>query len=205
MAICRIRAVVRRYKECEVPPTLFTACRAVFCLAVPLGAMACTPTLDIQTRDAYGPAIRYNGMGDTYDWWPGTKLWVQHALANNLASGEVYDYIDDMIQEQLDKRGFTLVTEGKPSFYVAYRIHRKLQATYDVDPHGQMIEEGSIVIDAVDPDTDKIIWRGIASAQLNVTYTPEVRRQRVQFGINKLMQKFPARTAKPIPNPTTNP
>ena len=188
-----------------MPMTLPNKLQIVLVATLPLAALACTPTLDIQTRDAYGPAIRYTGMGDTYDWWPGTKLWVQHALATNVASGEVYDYIDDMIQEQLNKRGFTFVTDGTPSFYVAYRIHRKLQADYDIDPHGQMIEEGSIVIDAVDPATDKIIWRGIASAQLNVSYTPQVRRERVQFGINKLMQKFPARTAKPIPNPTTNP
>jgi len=184
-----------------VPPSLLTACRALFCLALPLGATACTPTLDIKTRDAYGPGIRYDGMGDTYDWWPGTKLWIQHAHATNMPGGDVYEYIEDFVDEQLNKRGFQHVTDGNPSFYVAYRIHKKLEADYDIDPHGQMIEEGSIILDAVDPGTDRIIWRGIASAQLNVSYTPEVRRQRVQFAINKLMEKFPTRTAKPMPTP----
>lgn len=161
--------------------------------------IGCAPTLDIRTRDAYGPGIRFDGMGDTYDWWPGTKKWIRHARATNMPGYEVYDYIAQIIARDLERRGFEQVTEGTPSFYVAYRIQKRLEADYDIDPHGQMIEEGSVVVDAVDPPTDRIIWRGIASAQLNNSYSPEVRRERVEFAIDKLMQKFPARTAKEGP------
>ncbi len=52
-------------------------------------------------------------------------------------------------------------------------------------------KEGTLVIDALDPKTQKIVWRGTASKELQDKETPQERTQAVNKVISDLMKKFP--------------
>jgi len=52
-------------------------------------------------------------------------------------------------------------------------------------------KEGTLVIDAMNPKTQKIIWRGTASKELKKQETPKQRREFVNKIVKELMKKFP--------------
>ena len=52
-------------------------------------------------------------------------------------------------------------------------------------------KEGTLVIDALDPKTQKIVWRATASKELQDKKTPQERTQAVNKVISDLMKKFP--------------
>jgi len=185
-------------------PKLYRSGRTLFGLACAAALAACTPTLDIQTSSSYGPAMRLNGMGDTYAWCAdnqgsAAKTEAANGGANGGSNGtpndEVGAYIRKDISQELRKRGFSEVSD-RPSFCVSYRVQKRTAARYNISPHGKFVEEGSIIIDAVDPGTSQNIWRGTASAHLNDAYTPEVRKGRIDVAIRKLMEQFPRRVGK---------
>jgi hypothetical protein len=57
----------------------------------------------------------------------------------------------------------------------------------------RVIEKGSLVIDLASIQRDMVIWRGIASAEIDRAATPEKRTARIRSGIKSLVAKLPKR------------
>jgi hypothetical protein len=57
-----------------------------------------------------------------------------------------------------------------------------------------VIEQGSIVLDLVSVKLDEVIWRGVASAEVNRNMTEEKRDARVRDAIKSLIAKLPKRS-----------
>ena len=51
--------------------------------------------------------------------------------------------------------------------------------------------EGKLVIDALNPKTNKVLWRGIGVKELNEKDTPQQRTEAVNAAVKKIMEKFP--------------
>jgi hypothetical protein len=62
-----------------------------------------------------------------------------------------------------------------------------------VNPHGEVFEEGSLVLDVLDPQSGKLIWRSVARARLDMATSPEVKEQRLTLAVQHLMKDFPPR------------
>jgi hypothetical protein len=60
-----------------------------------------------------------------------------------------------------------------------------------VNPHGDVIQEGSLVLDVLDPGAGKLIWRGVAQARISLTASPDVREKRLNLAVRQLMKDFP--------------
>jgi hypothetical protein len=52
-------------------------------------------------------------------------------------------------------------------------------------------EEGSVIIDLVDPATKRLIWRGSASTVVDLDTDEEVRRQRLNDAIQRIFTQYP--------------
>ncbi len=51
--------------------------------------------------------------------------------------------------------------------------------------------EGTLVVDALNPQTKKIVWRAIGTKELNQNKTPQEKTQAINKAIVKIMEKFP--------------
>ena len=69
-----------------------------------------------------------------------------------------------------------------------YRFGGMMASTSSYD-----YREGTIVIDALNPKTKKIVWRGIGTKELSQKNTPQEKTQAITRVIDKIMEKFPAR------------
>jgi len=58
----------------------------------------------------------------------------------------------------------------------------------------RVIEKGSLVVDLASIQKDAVIWRGIASAEIDRAATPEKRTARIRSGIKSLVAKLPKRS-----------
>ena len=56
-----------------------------------------------------------------------------------------------------------------------------------------VIEQGSVVIDMASVKLDEVIWRGVASAEVNRSMTEDKRDARVRDAIKSLIAKLPKR------------
>jgi hypothetical protein len=60
----------------------------------------------------------------------------------------------------------------------------------------QQIPTGTVVVDLVDSQTNKMIWRGVAKDELSTTATPEQRQQKADEVARKLFENYPPNAAK---------
>ena len=52
-------------------------------------------------------------------------------------------------------------------------------------------EEGSLILDFVDPQSKRLIWRGSAKAEVDSVDTPEKSEKLVNEAVNKILANFP--------------
>jgi hypothetical protein len=63
--------------------------------------------------------------------------------------------------------------------------------TSNTDETVNVEREGSLVVVIMAPKSDKVLWRGSASASLRSQATPEQRKERLAKVIQLIMAKFP--------------
>ena len=59
--------------------------------------------------------------------------------------------------------------------------------------HTYEYEEGTLVIDALNPKTKKIVWRAIGVKELSHKENPQERTEAVNAAVKKIMEKFPVK------------
>lgn len=132
----------------------------------------------------------------TYAWHTGTS-----GQAESIAEQQVRS----SLQAQLAERGMTLATTQPPDFLVAY--HGKKQQKVDVYPGGygywgygwggfpdiQTYTQGTLIVDFIDPKTNRVFWRGTASGVLDNPNNPNM--QKIDTAVAKLMQQYPTQMA----------
>ena len=55
----------------------------------------------------------------------------------------------------------------------------------------EIISTGSVVLDLISTSAKRIVWRGIAQAELDSEKTDEQRHARIREGVHELMLKYP--------------
>jgi len=150
----------------------------------------------------YDPQADFSGM-NTFDWHPAP----QGASVNEM----VVQQVRDEVKPQLEARG---LTSGKqdPDFLIAihggtvakldivdwgysyggpgrYGRYGPYSTSHRIDVHEY--EEGNLVLDFVDSDTKKLVWRGTATDALDAHATPEERRKQIKEAITKILAKYP--------------
>jgi hypothetical protein len=148
----------------------------------------------------YDRRIDFNSL-KTYDWMPAPDA----ATTDEL----VLDRVKDATDYELEAKGLVKVN-STPDFHVV--PHFSAQEKIEVDNWGYgygpydyywggywgsggvatyEYEEGSLILDFVDPKTKHLIWRGSAKADIDYVDTPEKSWELIKKTVNEIMKKFP--------------
>jgi hypothetical protein len=118
--------------------------------------------------------------------------------------------IDARVRASVDRalaaKGYTRVESGSPDFLVGY--HAVLRAKMDVatidrwygyrgggfaNPHYDVrpYDEGTLLIDVIDPASTKLLWRGTATGAVLEKADVDKREKRADQAVNDILAEFP--------------
>lgn len=147
---------------------------------------------DVTVRTAYGPGIRFYDFGETFDWHPRP---LHSAEVGFTANPDVHRFVRETIERRFQGKGYRLEStesERVPDFWIDYALHWKARGGLRHSQWSETYEEGTIVINVVDPVTDGLIWRGYARARLAEDAPPSVRKKRIDRVVQRILERFPS-------------
>ena len=157
---------------------------------------ACLIALIVSCSSVYDVGYDYDQETNfaglkTYDWLPvpeGIKVdtLVQERIKNAVNSG-------------LEAKGLRM-TSDTPDFLIAMQAGTEEKVRYVPEHWGYTsgniyrrdeYEEGTLVLDFVDPVSKELIWRGTAAAYVDSKMTPEKIDKLVDEAVEKTLKNFP--------------
>ncbi len=187
--------------------------KAMACLLVVSFLMGCAGTMKVTTDS--DPSAKFSNLR-TFDWYSSSQKSTGDARIDNpLLDAR----IRKIVEEELALRGYEKVTDGSADFYLHYTlVVNEKTSVESVDGYygyaapawqyghgyysGQQgygtaatevytYEMGSLILDILQADNQKLIWRGSAQAQIKESPTPEQSSQRITAAVKKMLDKFP--------------
>ena len=169
---------------------------AITFLSVLLGG--CAGSMAIQAEG--DPAVSFDSFG-TYAWSPN-----QRDPGDIRVTPTLRAQIGDDINRLLTDKGYVRV-DTDPDFTVTYRVTiegETITQTLDYytgsnwkqtldGPTTRRYEEGMLIIDAMDGESDRLVWRGTATAEVRQRPNMEERSDRVAEAVRKVIAEFPSR------------
>lgn len=159
-------------------------CATAGLLLLPLSLLGCAP---MRIESAYGPGIRFDGMGETWTWAPEAKMGLRY---EKVLSAEHDALVRQLIGEELGRKGYKQLTDAKPDIAVDYAVTERTRGGMRESSFAPVRSEGSLVIDVLDPATGKHIWRGYAEANLDPSLDPAVRKARLSQAVRLILKRF---------------
>jgi hypothetical protein len=140
----------------------------------------------------------------TYSWLPNPETpseGIQAELAQNtLIEGRVKNAVD----AKLASKGIRKTTQD-PDMLVAF--HTGVQDKVDVRSWGYgyggywgyggtgvttvNYQEGTLILDFIDPKTKELMWRGVGKKVLSEKTTPEKSEKTIREAVEKILEKYP--------------
>ena len=122
------------------------------------------------------------------------------------------DRVLKALEADLVSKGYTKTK--KEDADLVFVFHTSVENKTDIDTDYQMVgyrrfgyggamiattntyhyTKGTLIVDALNPNDEKIVWRGIATDTLNEKKTPEKRTEYINEVITELMKVFPSKT-----------
>jgi len=179
--------------------------------ALVIALLACTVLMlgacsSVQVRTLVAPDANFSGRR-TFSLLPPPRTRGDERLGPNdpmLVNSITYRRLHAAIRSALEKRGYQYVEDGA-SMQVAYYAasKRKLDVrTYDYGygfrrfPVQRTVayeyQQGSVVIDIVDPAEHELLWRGQGRAR--VSTDPDEYAEQLEQAVYAIIDKFPAPT-----------
>ena len=172
--------------------------------ALLLSLSACS-TLQVSTD--YDPEVSFNNLND-YAWLPESTLPQKNPHIDNR---DLDRQIRASVVKALTSKGFQLKDSGRASFLIGYhvaidqktsintvnRYYRRepewspnsWRGTTDLGRHN--FEQGTLILDIVNPSTNELLWRSNASAEIDPYANTKTRLQRIDTAVNKMLSEFP--------------
>lgn len=183
-------------------------------LPVVLALAGCATTLDIHTD--YDCRADFSKL-KTFAWVPDMKQESKDPRIDNAVTDA---RIRSAVEKVLTTKGYQKVIEGQPDFQVAYQaaIKEKLDAKMTDFPYStpsmqdivngnfsqdmmwaygrsqtflSQYEEGTLILDIVDPKKKKLMWRGTAKATVVEERDPAKKEARLHEGVQQIFVAFP--------------
>lgn len=115
------------------------------------------------------------------------------------------------LQADLISKGYAQSSKAEAD--LVFVFHTKVESKTDIDTDYQMVgygrygygggmvartstyhyTKGTLIIDALNPKDEKIVWRGIATDTLREHKTPQKRTEYINGVVKELMQSFPGK------------
>jgi hypothetical protein len=138
----------------------------------------------------------------TYDWGPPDNLPVGDPRLDN--NPFFHDYLQGAIEKRLDMRGYELAANGGADLLVHYHasVNQRVEVSSADQRYGYCYEncearvieyeQGTLVIDIVDPRTGKVVWRGWSQDTIDGIIDNQDRLERlVDEGVARMMMLLP--------------
>ena len=139
----------------------------------------------------------------TFDWGP----------ADSLPTGDprldqnpfFKDHVQGAVEKQLAARSMQLSTSGAPDLLIHYHanIRQRIEVNRidrgygycsagDCPPETIVYEAGTLVLDIVDPRTNKLVWRGWAQNSVeDVLDDPDRMASMIRQAVARMLETFP--------------
>jgi hypothetical protein len=130
--------------------------------------------------------------------------WMRVPLSAGI-SPLVVKNIKTAVSTQLQARGYKM-TPGNSDFMIAMHIgqQHKIDVTqwgYAYGPRGRLLgpggidvyqyDEGTLLLDFIDVGSKELIWRGVATGEIDRYASPEKRNKRISEAVGKILEQFP--------------
>jgi hypothetical protein len=122
--------------------------------------------------------------------------------------------IEKAVESQLDAKGYVKQASGTPDFWLAYYVtlDRKTAVTmlnshYGYGPgwgwglryggyglpssYAYEYDEGTLILDVVEPATRRLLWRGYATDEVNLSQGPKADQKQTNEAVRRLLEGFP--------------
>jgi hypothetical protein len=176
--------------------------RVVALLVATVAVGGCS-TVKVQTD--YDPGADFARL-QSYAWLPDPRPPTgDPRIDSTLLDSRIRSAVDS----QLATRGFRQVSPDQADFLVAYHVALETKLDVDTIHHGygygrgrwyggvststrvSEYEQGTLLLDFVDPKTRQLLWRGSASARLRSKSSPEKSQERVNQAVAAMLKRFP--------------
>jgi hypothetical protein len=169
------------------------------------GALGCS---SLSVSSDYDPAEDFSRLR-TYMWLPGPQPKTGDVrLDNALLDARIRKAVD----EQFATQGYEKIKSGQPDFRVGYHLstEKRLDVRtindyygygwgygYGYAPMGYSSTQvseydvGTLILDIVDSELDRLVWRGSASGRLRKKSTLEQSEQDARDVAKAILEKFP--------------
>jgi hypothetical protein len=146
---------------------------------------ACARTVDVPKTVNYDYNINFDFTNlKTYDLSPTPTT----VIIEELMMERIKTAIDTQMQAKNVKK-----TSNNPDFLISiYGVRTKIfTTTWRGIDEDLIVEKGKLILQFVDPETNRIIWWGEARAVLDPNGIPAEETQMVNDIVHRILQKFP--------------
>ena len=174
--------------------------RVVSALVLLFALAACS---SVEVKQDWDPGANFAAL-HSWGWQSSTPVLTGNA---RLDDPLVHSRIQNALAQTLRAKGYTQ-TATKPDFLVTYHIaiEQKLDAQTIYTGYGpyrgwygvggtqtvvDQYDQGTLLVDFIDPGSNNVIWRGTAQSRLQELKTPEEREARVNDAVERLLNQFP--------------
>jgi len=138
----------------------------------------------------------------TWDWGPADALPTGDPRLDN--NPFFKDYLEGAFEKQFAARHFEKATSGTPDLLIHY--HANISQRFEVngvdtsrgycyedcEPRVSEYEEGTLVVDAVDARTNRVVWRGWAQSNVEGVIDNQDRlASQIDKAVTRMMERFP--------------
>ena len=133
----------------------------------------------------------------TFQWLDGEQ---KRTGALRMGPEAVDGLIRDVVERELSGKGITPQADGAPDFLLRYHAAvgtEILVATVSRDAGGSTRslpvrhDVGTLVIDVVEPDGQRVIWQASLQAEVDRYLPREKRRERLTGFVHRMFESFP--------------
>jgi hypothetical protein len=163
----------------------------------------------IQVSQDYAPSTDFSAL-TSYQW----KSQTQEKTGDPRIDNPLRDArIREAVDRALGEKGVELAKNETPSFHVAYQnvLRRKIESSgssgrvgFGVGSYGRHggiaigtgtevreIEEGSLIIDVLNPVSGELLWRGTGNQRYREYTDPEKATSDINALVKKILAQFP--------------
>mgnify|MGYP000367810285 CR=1 FL=1 len=170
----------------------------------------------IKVKNDFNPDVSFTEL-KSYEWMVETPKRTGDPRIDD--NSLLQNRVKQAVESSLALKGYSKVNTGKPDFWVSY--HATLDKRTRIDEintynqyspgwgwrygrggsayGGQYInerssytyDEGTLIVDIINPENRELIWRGSATDTVNFSHSPEEKEQKINEAVEKLLEQFP--------------
>ena len=115
----------------------------------------------------------------------------------------IHRFVREAVEDRLKSRGFER-DDDAPDVWVGFiadvrqrtefravNERRRYSSASWTELRERAYDEGTLILDFVDPKTRKLLWRGSARAEVHLSASQSRKRERIKEAVDRILERFP--------------